>query len=100
MDPSSNLLNTALPLLYQASDFVLSYLTVIRTPNLTKLERAEPAVTRARLHTTQTLLAQLHKIWPFVHLVLFFYDHLQGSTLCFSPLLIFPGSFSCAVCVI
>jgi hypothetical protein len=100
MDPSSNLLNTALPLLYQASDFVLSYLTVTRTPNLTKLEHAEPAVTRARLHTTQTLLAQLHKIQPFVCLVLFFYDLPQGFTLCFSPLLIFPDSFSCAARVV
>ena len=98
--PSSNLLTTALPLLYHASDLTISYLTVSRILNLIKHERAEPTVTRARPHTTQTLLPQLHKIQRSVCLVFFFYDILQGSTSSYLPLLIFPDPFPCAACVI
>ena len=98
--PSSNLLTTALPLLYHASDLTISYLTVSRILNLIKHERAEPAVTRARPHTTQTLLPQLHKIQRSVCLVFFFYDILQGSTLSYLLLLIFPDPFPCAARVI
>jgi hypothetical protein len=76
MTPSSNLLNTALPLLYHPLDPIQSYLTVSRLPYLIKLKHTEPAVTRARPHIAPTLLAQLHKIYPFVCLDLLFYKFL------------------------
>ena len=95
-----NLLTTALPLLYHASDPLLSYLTVSRILYLIKLECTEPAVTRARPYTVQTFLAQLHEIYQFICLVLSFYKLLWCSSLLSLPLLIISEPFTCAACVI